>query len=42
VFQWEDVTGGSNDILGVANPTALTALTIVHKNQQSWVSRRQE
>ena len=35
VFQWEDVTGGSNGILGVANRTALTALTIVHRDQQA-------
>jgi hypothetical protein len=33
VFQWEDVTGRSNGILGVANRTALTALTIVHRDQ---------
>jgi hypothetical protein len=33
VFLWEDVTGRSNGILGVANRTALTALTIVHRDQ---------
>jgi hypothetical protein len=33
VFQWEDITGGAKSILGVANRTAITALTIVHRDQ---------